>query len=472
MDIIQFFGRFHVLVLHLPIGILLMSALMEIFYAVKNKPRNSLLTWVWFWGALSAIGACTLGYMLSLGGGYSDDAVFIHKSFGISVAVCSIICWIYFGLFLSKKIPNKKANTKTNKVVISALASLQLFLLFSTGHYGANMTHGETYLVEHAPNVVRVLAGFEPHKEPRPPITSIAQAETYADLIEPIFKQRCVSCHNDGKQKGKLNLASIKGIEKGGRSGKTFGNSINKSELYKRITMDSHDKKYMPAEGKTPLSDEQVQTIAWWINAGSPTSGMVTDHTLSSDSKLAIMRALGLTPKAGSWPLAKVEPLSVETVRDLQSHGFVVKTIAKNVNYIDVDLSSASEGLTPEALASLLKAKSHIAYLNLVNSNVTDKQLKQLAQLTYLIKMRLEKNSVTSKGINALSPLINLEYLNLYKTAVDDEALSALETLPKLKAVYVGQTQITPTSASSFNDKAKQNIILGLSIPSNTNKKA
>lgn len=469
MDIIQFFGRFHVLVLHLPIGILLMSSLMEIFYAVKNKPRNSLLKWIWFWGALSAIGACTLGYMLSLGGGYSTNAVFIHKSFGISVAVCSIICWVYFG---SLKIPNKTMNTKTNKILISTLASSQLFLLFSTGHYGANMTHGETYLVEHAPNVVRVLAGFEPHKEPRPPITSIAQAETYADLIEPIFKQRCVSCHNDGKQKGKLNLASIKGIEKGGRSGKTFGNSIEKSELYKRITMDSHDKKYMPAEGKTPLSDEQVQTIAWWINAGSPTSGMVTDHTLSSDSKLAVMRVLKLTPKAGSWPRAKIQPLSVEIVRDLQSHGFVVKTIAKNVNYIDVDLSSSREGLTPEALASLLKAKSHIAYLNLVNSQVTDEQLNQLAQLTYLMKLRLEKNKVTSKGINALSPLINLEYLNLYKTAVDDEALSVLETLPKLKAVYVGQTKITPTSASSFNDKAKQNIILGLSASTNNvNKK-
>ncbi|XPF94738.1 c-type cytochrome [Colwellia sp. RE-S-Sl-9] len=442
-----------------------MSALMEIFYAVKNKPRNSLLKWIWFWGAISAIGACTLGYMLSLGGGYSADAVFIHKSFGISVAVCSIICWVYFGALIPSK--------KTNKIVISALASLQLFLLFSTGHYGANMTHGETYLVEHAPNVVRVLAGFEPHKEPRPPITSIAQAETYADLIEPIFKQRCVSCHNDGKQKGKLNLASIKGIEKGGRSGKTFGNSIEKSELYKRITIDSHDKKYMPAEGKTPLSDEQVQTIAWWINAGSPTSGMVTDHTLSSESKLAVMRTLGLTPKAGSWPLAKIEPLSVEIIRDLQSHGFVVKTIAKNVNYIDVDLSSSREGLTPEALASLLKAKSHIAYLNLVNSQVTDEQLNQLAQLTYLMKLRLEKNKVTSKGINALSPLVNLEYLNLYRTDVDDEALPLLETLPKLKAVYVGQTKITPTSASSFNDKAKQSIILGLSTANiNANKKA
>ncbi|MDU0353423.1 DUF2231 domain-containing protein [Paraglaciecola aquimarina] len=214
MDIIQFFGRFHVLVLHLPIGILMLAALLEIHCALFNKERSKLCNLIWFWGAIAAISACILGYMLSTGGGYSEDAVFIHMAFGISVASTAIICWLFF-----------KFKKTTSKILTTLLSCLQLFLLFSTGHYGANMTHGETYLVEHAPNFVRTLVGFEPHQEPRPPITAIEDADIYLDLIRPIFKANCISCHNDAKAKGKLNLANIEGINKGGKTANTWGNS-------------------------------------------------------------------------------------------------------------------------------------------------------------------------------------------------------------------------------------------------------
>ena len=133
MDLIQFFGRFHVLVLHLPIGILMLSALLELHTIYKRIPRNVLINWVWFWGGISAIGACVLGWMLSQGDGYTPEAIFIHRSFGISVVVIAFICWLYF-----------KQAKKINRFLGSALAITQLFLLFSTGHYGANMTHGET----------------------------------------------------------------------------------------------------------------------------------------------------------------------------------------------------------------------------------------------------------------------------------------------------------------------------------------
>ena len=52
MDLIQFFGRFHVLVLHLPIGILMLAAGMEMHSLFKKTPRHSTFTWVWFWGTV------------------------------------------------------------------------------------------------------------------------------------------------------------------------------------------------------------------------------------------------------------------------------------------------------------------------------------------------------------------------------------------------------------------------------------
>ncbi|MDU0355124.1 c-type cytochrome domain-containing protein [Paraglaciecola aquimarina] len=78
-----------------------------------------------------------------------------------------------------------------------------------------------------------------------------------------MLERRCVSCHNDSKQKGKLNLSSIEGLVKGGKSGKAIvANNLNQSELYQRITMAHEQKGFMPAEGKTPLSDEQTKAIA------------------------------------------------------------------------------------------------------------------------------------------------------------------------------------------------------------------
>ena len=41
----------------------------------------------------------------------------------------------------------------------------------------------------------------------------------------------------------------------------------------RRISLDPNDDEFMPAEGKTPLTDQQVQIIRWWIEARAPNGG-------------------------------------------------------------------------------------------------------------------------------------------------------------------------------------------------------
>lgn len=453
MDLIQFFGRFHVLVLHLPIGILLLAAGMEIHSALFKRERNVTLNAIWFWGAVSAISACILGYMLSLGGGYSDGAVFIHKSFGISVAVTAIICTFLFAYI-----------KKTNKFFTTAIASLQLFLLFATGHYGANMTHGETYLVEHAPNFVRALAGFEPHQGPRPKITSIEQADVYLDVIHPIFKQNCVSCHNDAKAKGKLNLSSVEGIQKGGKTASTLGaGQLEKSELYKRITLDEHNKKFMPAEGKTPLSTAQVKTIAWWLQAGAPVKGNVPAKDLSKQDRKVLAQSLGLAAADNAWPLAKIDNIPDHIIVQLQQQGFLVKTIANNINYLDVDYSSNLKAISDDAIAALVASKQYIVYLNLVNSQITTKQLTRLNELSNLLRLRLDKTPVDDEGLASINTLANLQLLNLYNTKITDKSVTSLSQFSNLSQVYIGQTDISKTALTELKALKPKLHIYGLS---------
>ncbi|MDX1562729.1 MAG: c-type cytochrome domain-containing protein, partial [Gammaproteobacteria bacterium] len=173
-------------------------------------------------------------------------------------------------------------------------ATLMLVLVSITGHYGGNLTHGSTYLVQYAPQPVRAAFGLAPR---RPPVESYASADPYHDLIAPMLELRCASCHNDDQSEADLSLETYEDLRRGGESGSTVvAGRPTASELYYRITLPSDDDAYMPAEGKTPLTDAQVQIVEWWITAGLPADIAMADVEQQPDASIeALIRAeLGL----------------------------------------------------------------------------------------------------------------------------------------------------------------------------------
>ena len=50
----------------------------------------------------------------------------------------------------------------------------------------------------------------------------------------------------------------------------------------------------MPAEGKTPLTDEQVRIIEWWINAGAPHEVTMTEVEVPPEIEALLRAELGL----------------------------------------------------------------------------------------------------------------------------------------------------------------------------------
>ena len=66
-DIILFFGRIHPLVVHLPIGFLLLAGLAEISSKWKKfNPIQGFVHYIWLLGVISAFFAVLFGYFLSL----------------------------------------------------------------------------------------------------------------------------------------------------------------------------------------------------------------------------------------------------------------------------------------------------------------------------------------------------------------------------------------------------------------------
>ena len=64
-------------------------------------------------------------------------------------------------------------------------------------------------------------------------------------------------------------LTTYAGIMRGGESGRVVvAGNTDLSELLRRISLPHDDDEFMPAEGKTPLTAEQVEIIRWWIAVG------------------------------------------------------------------------------------------------------------------------------------------------------------------------------------------------------------
>src|SRR5678815_834501 len=127
-------GHFHVVLVHLPIGILLLAC---VFQWLERRPKFSSLhtaTHVALLiGMICAILSALTGYLLSFSGDYDEGLVITHQWFGISVAAVSIVMFYYH---------SKSAPFKT-KVSISVLLFI---LIIITGHLGGSLTHGSDYL--------------------------------------------------------------------------------------------------------------------------------------------------------------------------------------------------------------------------------------------------------------------------------------------------------------------------------------
>ncbi|MEP1983263.1 MAG: DUF2231 domain-containing protein, partial [Maribacter dokdonensis] len=73
-DFVLFLGRFHPLVVHLPIGFLMFALVLELAdNYTKMKHLNAAVPLALLFGAISGAVACMLGYMLSQSGGYDED---------------------------------------------------------------------------------------------------------------------------------------------------------------------------------------------------------------------------------------------------------------------------------------------------------------------------------------------------------------------------------------------------------------
>lgn len=100
---------------------------------------------------------------------------------------------------------------------------------------------------------------------------------TFESHIRPILAEKCGRCHSDTVHKGSLNLASMRGLLKGGESGESaIAETVDESMLWLMI-----DGGGMPPEDEPPLAEAEREQIRAWLEAGAPSEDT---HDLPEDS--------------------------------------------------------------------------------------------------------------------------------------------------------------------------------------------
>jgi hypothetical protein len=490
MDFIYFLGRFHVLVLHLPIGILTLAIVFECL--VRWRPFRFLtpaIPWVWLAGGISGVGTVMLGFMHATESGFQDSpAVEAHRWAGMTLTAIAFLFWI-LRLRLepttatvwptwakSAKLDDAYAKIqplwaeggKLDKLYDKTgwiVACVVTFVMMSvTGHLGGNLTHGETYLVQYAPKPIRRLAGLSSETDPRPAPKDLASADIYLDIVAPALHARCDACHNPGKKSGGLSIADYDSLMKGGKVGAVIkpGDPAG-SNLFHRVSLPSSNADFMPKDGKTPLTPEQTAAVGVWIAAGAPKTGLVGALKLNDAQKATLAKALGLggasevAPVGGATAAAydenaalPVVPLAdAQVVAALENNGFVVRPVSVGQHLLDVDYT-LPRPIADADLAALSKIGPQVLRLNLRRAGLTDGQLKLVGELPNLRRLRLEGNAIGDPGVSALLGLKTLRYLNLAGTRVSDTGLASLGGLAKLREVYVWQSAVTDAGVAAF----------------------
>ncbi len=426
-------GRFHPLILHLPIGALLLTFFLDIIGRLKKNYPKTTIKYALGFSSFFSILACIFGYFLSLEGGYSEDVLDIHFWTGIASAI------LITALFLLANKKEKHAKRLFFPLFVTTIIGISI-----AGHFGSVLTHGDNYITEYIKPLPKAKT-----------ITHIDSLNMYDDVVLKIFDNKCIECHNTSKRKGELALHSKESILKGGESGDVIelGNA-GKSMLYEHILLPISDEKHMPPEGKPQLTKDEIWLIQYWLNRSENIDTKVIAMPKSDTLNKLLNKYLVFNKK-------QIEEASFSDIQAVEATGFLVRKLVPNKPELWVKFNKDS--ITKKSVKELVNLREQIVELDLSNSTLTDDMTSEIKKLKNLEKLNLSNTDITDKTLLNIKESKSLNTLNLVKTSISDKGLESLLSSIDLERVYVWETNVTKNAAEQIQNKFNVNLNNGVS---------
>jgi uncharacterized membrane protein len=405
-------GRLHPLILHFPIVILMLAMVLEFFRFraefVNERFYQNFTNYLLVLGALLSSLTVIMGLLLSREPGYEGGNLLWHKWFGVSVA------FVGYGVYLIRN------TTKYTATLAKTGALVTVFCLIVAGHFGANLTHGDDF-------VLGPVMDKGKNKVP------IDKAFVYQDVIRPIFEAKCQSCHNADKMKGRLMLTSQAAIVKGGKNGRLFiPGDPAMSLLLQRVHMPETEKKHMPPTGKPQLTDEEKVLLYLWVKNKPDFKKKVID--LPATDSLRMIAATLLKPAESTDEVYDFSAADDKDIKKLNNNYRVIYPLAEGSPALAVNIYNKST-YNIKILDELSPIKKQVVSLDLNKMPVKDADIKTIAQFENLCRLNLNFSDVTGAGLKELVSLKLLKSLSLAGVklnATDVRQLAAIKSLTEL----------------------------------------
>lgn len=314
---VLFIGRFHPILLHLPVGILSVLVFFELICSTRrgeNKFGESSLLML-ILGSAGSVLAVFAGIMLSREGGYVGGNFSLHQTMGL-LGTAGVLVSLVVRLVGMARGSMELLNA------YRAVYFISFGIMGFGAHFGGNMSHGNKFLIEHAPDWFKVpmvateklLLSFvekpkpakaTPPAETAPPVTPAPPAEVkpegkpvamdkgttpppapttpppapaaggdeklvFQHVVLPVLTAKCNKCHSEQKSKGGLRMDTYELAIQGGDNGKNFvAGNLKDSLSIVRILLPDSDDEHMPPEGKDQLTPEEIALLKWWVEQGA-----------------------------------------------------------------------------------------------------------------------------------------------------------------------------------------------------------
>ena len=431
-----FLGRFHPVLLHFPIVLVLLTLIFEglqVYQKWSGNQKLKLPNLSGLVGPLLLVSAITTlitvigGFLLFQSGEYRGVLIRQHLWGGVLLMI-SLNSAAFFYWW-----PQRQSNWMI-QAPYQGFLFLAGALVIITSHLGGTITHGQDFLTEHLPSL-------KPDKPAPVELKEPSELLVFEDLIMPIMEDKCQSCHNQYKVKGGLVLTSYASLMKGGDSEKplVIAGDPFESELFHRLVLPMADDERMPPSEKPQLEPYEIDLFEWWIHNGGAEDMKLGPEP--SDTITAILDQylpnLYQSERLKMRQEQELDKLSEELAQLGKDIGLVIEQDPEYQGFFTVSMQMPPALITNQSIEKLKSYAPLFSKVSLPGADIDDDALFVMGRMTNLRDLYLPKTCVTGEGLAYLKDLNMLENINLSNSELSNAGILNLIHLPEVKTIYV-----------------------------------
>lgn len=466
--LLRVFGRTHPILVHFPIALVLVAAMIETARAIARRPGPARTS-------INMLGIGVLAAGLAVWSGWLNgdhenhssvaDTMELHRWVGIGGGVAAFLAFL-LGL--------AGARSRRVLMVFRAVLLISAFAIGFAGHLGGSMVYGKGYLLapfsmsspsaDRGAPVVRapaadagatqgsLLSGPEIRKPVQPRI-EVGSVSFERDIL-PIFEARCIECHGESKSRASLRLDTL-GHAMQAEPWVLSIDDPDQSDLLMRVRMNAKDEGAMPPKGER-LGAEEVAVIESWIRSLS-VDAIDGAETVPEEMQNGFEGSDGVGAEPGpSWTDEQAAAIT-----ELRARGARIEPISVSSAELDVDLSRMEPPCDSTVLRKLAPLLGRVERLNLSEGKVRDADIDWLMSATAIRWLNLDRTSVGDGCAASLAEMPALGVVILTSTQLSDTGVRELARSRSIERVYGADSRVTEAGALSVSESIE--VVLGVS---------